>query len=391
MKPHKLMQPPPHAARPHAAQGRATPPARPAHTLTPRGVLQPKTTHGAHAPKIHAPHARDAATPRVPCAPPVYRATPNKTAQPKLAQPLQPKTVQAAGPSSAATPTRVAPQAPPVYRPQAARPHAAQAKMSAAPVAPLRPPTPTPKVSRPTGATTPARAGLPERPRGVGAVQRMAARPAPVQAAGRPSPPSAPRVRGGTIQRSKAKVPFDYEYDSLDEEEKEFAFSSSRSNSKQPGNYETNRHCVKDQGLSFFSSEGLSLAVKEVGFGGDGRYKVNTHALFTHGGESFLARQQTLVGMEAMAANYHVNQILSVEFGAQVHTEMQILHHITDGDKTKIPGCAAGQILTVDKPVCKQCYPYVVSAGFAEVRDGTDFLKVGAAARENFADWKDPF
>jgi len=77
--------------------------------------------------------------------------------------------------------------------------------------------------------------------------------------------------------------------------------------------------------------------------------------------------------------------------GAHVHAEMHLIHSRTGGNAAAIDGCLAGHILVVDKEVCADCYPYVVRANPAEVRDGSDFASKGASQRQSWPDWNNPF
>jgi hypothetical protein len=202
-------------------------------------------------------------------------------------------------------------------------------------------------------------------------------------------------------EEEKEEDPFDRGYRSLDDDEYKQTFGKTRKKkgkgkkSPQQKNFKKYRHILTENNLDFYSTEGLSHALRYIGFG-DKNPSVNTHLLFTYTSNDkekkvVMAGQQTLTGMNAIATAYSVDEILSPFGRSGLHTEMQVIYELTGGDEKKIDKCAAGEKLVVDKEVCADCYPFIVRAGFAKVDDGTDFNNVLAKDRSAYSGWLNPF
>ncbi len=123
----------------------------------------------------------------------------------------------------------------------------------------------------------------------------------------------------------------------------------------------------------------------------------NTHVLYRHEQDDKYTAVSigTATAMKGVLKRYAFDSDQNVQskFGKKqhIHAEMWILHQLTGGDVDGIPGVLEGYTLVVDKPVCASCYPYVVSADPAEVRDTTDFWTTGADQRQRWENWKSPF
>jgi hypothetical protein len=185
----------------------------------------------------------------------------------------------------------------------------------------------------------------------------------------------------------------DYSQHSLADSEDEFAKLGGRSKNVL-ATYRTHKHSDLGQ---VNTSEGLLQIVSTFDTGNQSA--ANTHVLFQGEDDDGyeLIQLGTALGVKLylMRFGFGVTDYKNVQAkwgkSAGVHTEMHLLHILTGGKKGDIPGCLNGYKLIVDKPVCADCYPYVVSASPDEVRDSTDFSGAGANTRQRWDTWTNPF
>lgn len=157
--------------------------------------------------------------------------------------------------------------------------------------------------------------------------------------------------------------------------------------------YSNNRHSMVEP---INTSAGLKEAV--LGFDTAKNATANTHVMYkgaTDTKYSFVPIG-TATAVRLYLKRFGFEQLIqNVQSrwgkGAHVHAEMHLIHSVTGGNAGAIDNCLNGYTLVVDKEVCADCYPYVVRASPSEVRDGTDFLAKGAAERQSWEDWSNPF
>jgi len=186
-----------------------------------------------------------------------------------------------------------------------------------------------------------------------------------------------------------------------DDEREKVIFADARKGSNQKKHYSKNKHCLSGK-KSFHTSHGLSTAVQKVGHGDSQKqqYKANTHLLVSKPGTNkrFMVNLSTLTAMNAFALRYKTVTLPPATNvfgkGSHIHAEMYLIACLTGGDERLVAGCMRDMHLVVDKPVCKQCYPYVLLAGPSLVDDGTDFFKENenSGKRTDYSgSWKSPF
>jgi hypothetical protein len=150
------------------------------------------------------------------------------------------------------------------------------------------------------------------------------------------------------------------------------------------------------------TSEGLATTVMTFDTGKNSA--ANTTALIKGPQDDgyTLVQLGTALGVKLAVSRFKANDVrfdvtsyptVQKQWGktSHVHTEMHIIYTLTGGDRNKIKNCLNGYILIVDKGVCGDCYPYVVSARPDEVRDSTDFYATGANQRLTWDNWQNPF
>ncbi|HWI28792.1 MAG TPA: hypothetical protein VN668_17580 [Stellaceae bacterium] len=143
------------------------------------------------------------------------------------------------------------------------------------------------------------------------------------------------------------------------------------------------------------TSAGLAAVVKTFDTGKNSN--ANTHVLFRAESDPkySLVSIGTATAIRLYADRFEFDTKDNVQKvhgkSAHVHTEMHLLWTLTGGDAQKIPGILTGHKLVVDKAVCADCYPFVLDAKPADVRDGTNFFAQGAGTRQSWDDWKNPF
>lgn len=198
----------------------------------------------------------------------------------------------------------------------------------------------------------------------------------------------------------KDDVMSEWSEDSLDSGDEREVFSTSKKNSKQPKLYNKYKHHLQGQNLEFHSSTGLKEAVDFVGHGGKGQSDSNTHLLASGTDDEgnrvrLMMNLSTLNSMTAYAKRFGAFTVppASNVFGKKqhIHAEMYLIWLLTNGNEDDVDGCMAGLHLVVDKPICQQCYPWVVRAAPSLVDDGVDFGN-GVVGRGDYSDtWKSPF